>query len=120
MGSPEYVIDGRRTTTLDGFYDEIERVMLEGEYWGRNLDAFDDILVGDFGPIPKGGFVIRWVHCDVARRTLGTFHRTHGRFGRLAPPGVPRPSLFDEIVEIIRDHGADGDMARSDITLILE
>jgi hypothetical protein len=42
----EYEIDGRRTTSLNAFFAEVSRVLLPGVSWGRNLDAFDDVLYG--------------------------------------------------------------------------
>jgi RNAse (barnase) inhibitor barstar len=45
-----YLLDGRKMTDLDGFYDEIQRVLCPNfEFFGRNLDAFNDILRGGFG-----------------------------------------------------------------------
>ena len=44
-----YEIDGNDFSTLDEFYDEITRVLIPGVSWGRNLDAFNDILHGGFG-----------------------------------------------------------------------
>jgi hypothetical protein len=39
-----FELDGLRIRTLDDFYDEISRVLIPGSGWGRNLDAFNDIL----------------------------------------------------------------------------
>ena len=59
-----YQIDGSRFATLEGFYEEVARVLIPDASWGRNLDAFNDILRGGFGT-PSGGFVIDWknTHC---------------------------------------------------------
>jgi hypothetical protein len=35
---PTYEIDGSRFATLEGFYDEVSRVLIPGADWGRNLD----------------------------------------------------------------------------------
>ena len=53
-----YEIDGTRFHTLEEFFDEIGTVLIPGSEWGRNLDAFNDILRGGFGT-PEGGFTIR-------------------------------------------------------------
>ncbi len=58
-GMKRYEIDGTNFSNLDGFYAEIGRVLIPGVYWGRNLDAFDDILRGGFGT-PEEGFVLVW------------------------------------------------------------
>jgi RNAse (barnase) inhibitor barstar len=47
MAQATYIIDGTRLSTLEGFYDEIEREVLAGAPWGRNLDALNDIMRGD-------------------------------------------------------------------------
>lgn len=44
-----YEIDGSRFHTLEEFYDEIGTALIHGSPWGRNLDAFNDILRGGFG-----------------------------------------------------------------------
>jgi RNAse (barnase) inhibitor barstar len=40
---------------LEAFYDEISRVLVPGHDWGRNLDAFEEILKGGWGT-PAEGF----------------------------------------------------------------
>ena len=42
-----YEIDGRRFSTLEGFYDEASRLVTPGADWGHNLDALNDNLRGD-------------------------------------------------------------------------
>jgi len=49
-----YSIDGRTFSTLEEFYGEVSRVLIPGESWGRNLDAFNDILRGGFGTPDEG------------------------------------------------------------------
>ncbi|MEK7467978.1 MAG: barstar family protein [Planctomycetota bacterium] len=97
MAKPVLEFDGTRFGTLEEFYDEISRVLIPGAKWGRNLDAFNDILRGGFGT-PKGGFVLRWTHSGRSRRTL------------------PR---FETIVEIIRAHGVGGGEADDGVELML-
>jgi RNAse (barnase) inhibitor barstar len=60
-----YEIDGSRFATLDEFYDELDRV-LDLSPWGRNLDAFNDILRGGFGT-PDERFVLHWKNHHFAR-----------------------------------------------------
>lgn len=86
-----YEIDGLRFHTLDEFFNEVSAVLIPGSDWGRNLDAFNDILRGGFGT-PEGGFTIQW--------------RNH--------------AVFDLVVEIIRNHGPGGDEAQDGVQLILD
>ena len=41
-----FEIDGSNLANREGFYDEVSRVLIPGDDWGRNLDAFNDILRG--------------------------------------------------------------------------
>jgi RNAse (barnase) inhibitor barstar len=80
-----YTIDGSRFSTLEGFYDEVESVLIPGQYWGRNLDAFNDIL---FWPWEEGEAPYRllWKNAALSRERLG--------------------DAFDQLVQIIRDNNA--------------
>jgi hypothetical protein len=44
-GKKEIHLGGNQFSTLEGFYDEIERKLVINQ-WGRNLNVFDDILYG--------------------------------------------------------------------------
>lgn len=45
-----FIIDGKNINNLDAFYDAIQQVLCpEFAGFGRNLDAFNDILRGGFG-----------------------------------------------------------------------
>lgn len=129
-----YEIDGRRFSTLDGFYTEVSIYIIPDVFWGHNLDAFNDILRGGFGT-PPGGFTIRWLH---HRRSMD----------RLGYPGTVRylesvleschpesrsyvmqllvdaragrgRTIFDWLIEIIRRHGPGGDEERDGVLLEL-
>jgi RNAse (barnase) inhibitor barstar len=129
-----FVIDGSQISTLDGFYDEISRKLIPGARWGRSLDAFNDILRGGFGT-PQEGFVLRWTHSTRSRETLGypetvrclelRLHECHpanredvARKLEMAKSGKGA-TVFDWLVEIIKDHGAGGNQAADNVRLIL-
>ncbi|MES2986104.1 MAG: barstar family protein [Patescibacteria group bacterium] len=65
-----YEIDGNNFNTLDGFYSEFESKVLDTPSWGRNLDAFNDVLSGGFGT-PDEGFILVWDNSDKSRESLG-------------------------------------------------
>jgi RNAse (barnase) inhibitor barstar len=69
-----YQIDGSRFATLEEFFDEFSRVLIPGQPWGRNLDAFNDILRGGFGT-PSGGFTIDWKNHALSQERLA-YHET--------------------------------------------
>ena len=70
MPKPTIEIDGSHFDTLNGFWEEISIRVVRKASWGRNFDAFNDILRGDFGT-PQGGFKIRWNNFQRSRETLG-------------------------------------------------
>lgn len=95
---PVLTVDGARFSDLDGFAREFSR-LLDGYTWRGNLDAFNDVLRGGFGT-PEGGWVLRWLGSEQSREALG-------------------PALFDELVEIVRDHGPGGREPEDGIVLEL-
>jgi len=67
---PEYVLDGERFDTLEEFYAEVGRVFVNGEPWGENLDALNNLLHGGFRQIPKE-FRLVWKSAGRSRQRLG-------------------------------------------------
>ena len=100
MSLPQLVLDGARIHDLESFYDEVERVMTRGARWGRNLDAFHDILRGGFGT-PDGGFVLVWQDSLSSQAALGS-------------------ELFETLVDIVREHGPAGPEAEDNVRLRLD
>lgn len=135
MSKPTFVIDGAAFSTLEEFFSEIERVLIPGAFWGRNLDAFNDILRGGFGT-PDGGFFIHWRNADLSRERLGpaeSILQIQRRLKNCHPSNrqqVEREleqahrgegaTMFDLLVEIIRNHGPSGSESDDDVELILE
>jgi RNAse (barnase) inhibitor barstar len=129
-----YEIDGAHFTTLEGFYDEISRVLIPAASWGHNLDAFNDILRGGFGT-PENGFVLRWTNSELSRQRLGfpeTVKQLENRLQKchpsnrayvereleLAKSGIG-PTVFDWLIEIIEVHTSGGDESQDGVELIL-
>jgi RNAse (barnase) inhibitor barstar len=127
-------IDGSHFDTLEGFYDEVSRQLIPGSDWGRNLDAFNDILRGGFGT-PEGGFILIWRRHDLSRASLGhieTSRQLSLRLGRCHLSNVSSvradletalrgdgSTVFDWLVEIIRTHGEGGDESEDGVELWL-
>jgi RNAse (barnase) inhibitor barstar len=84
---PTYRIDGAAFGDLSGFYDEVGEQLLRGEPWGRSLDAFEDVLRGEIGPLPSE-FRIVWEHSGLSHEQLGATGR----------------GSFMELLEIIARH----------------
>ncbi|HEY5362909.1 MAG TPA: barstar family protein [Aestuariivirga sp.] len=129
-----FIIDGNTIENLDGFYEEISsKLPLDGR-WGRNLDAFDDILGGGFGT-PDGGFIVQWINSEKSREKLGhteTVRVLERRLQTCHPSNMEAvkramavakegngPTIFDDLVEIIRNHGMGGSDAGDGIELYL-
>ena len=129
-----YEIDGSRFSTLEGFYDEISRVLIPGAEWGHDLDAFNDILRGGFGT-PDDGFVLRWSNSALSRIHLGypeTVRQLELRLKRCHPANREEvaqcladakqgkdDTVFDWLVEAIGVHGNGGREADDGVELIL-
>lgn len=130
-----YEIDGARFGTLDEFFDEVSSVIIPGETWGRNLDAFNDVLRGGFGT-PAGGFTIRWrnhaLSCErlglgetarqLERRLRHCHPESRGQVERdLAEVRAGRgATVADWLVHIIRSHGPGGSESTDGVLLVLE
>ena len=135
MRLPEYVIDGARFDSLETFFDEVSHVLIPGSVWGRNLDAFNDILRGGFGT-PEGGFTLRWCKSAISKRTLGypeTVRQLGIRLRQCHPDNrnyvrqdlrnaqaSTGPTVFDWLVEIIRRHSSGGTEAEDNVVLVLD
>lgn len=65
-----YYIDGANFHNLDEFYEEISRQMIPDVKWGRNLDAFYDVLGGGFG-LPNEDWRLVWKNAEISRERLG-------------------------------------------------
>ena len=70
MEKTVYLIDGINFSNLEEFWDEISNVLIPEAYWGKNLDAFNDILSGGFGT-PEEGFVLVWKNSALSKSRLG-------------------------------------------------
>jgi len=130
----EYVIDGSQTVSLEAFFDQFSTVVVSG-HWGRNLNAFNDVLRGGFGT-PDEGFILRWVDSGTSRKLLGyteTVKLLESRLERCHPDNrkvIERdlinarhgvgPTVFDWLIEIISVHGAGGEEAEDNVQLVLE
>lgn len=132
----EYVIDGSTITSLEAFYDQIGDRLVGDAFWGRNLDALDDVLRGGYYGIPEGGFILRWTGSEFSRANLGypeTVRQLELRLQRCHPESrrhVQRelddarrgngPTVFDWLVDIVRRYGHGGEEATANVRLILE
>ncbi|MHB0770913.1 barstar family protein [Bradyrhizobium sp. 5.13L] len=131
---PELRIDGSEFSTLEGFYEQVSLRIIPGAKWGRNLDAFNDILRGGFGT-PDEGFVFCWDNHEISKRNLGydeTARQLRTRLERCHPSNRARvesqltealrhegPTVFDWLIEIIGCHCPGGDEAEDGIELTL-
>lgn len=136
MMSPKrvYEINGKDFASLDEFYDEISKKLVPNAVWGRNLDAFNDILRGGFGT-PNGGFILRWRNSRISRERLGyeeTIRVLQLRLRRCHPTNRDRAAqelataeahqgetVFDWLVGIISMHWDGGSEQEDGVELDL-
>lgn len=130
-----YQIDGSNFATLEEFFEEIGRVLIPGASWGRNLDAFNDILRGGFGT-PSSGFTIEWKNHAMSKQRLGydeTVRELEIRLGKCHPSNQDNvlrelerarahqgPTVFDWLVDIIRIHCPGGREGEDGVELLLD
>lgn len=116
MSKQIYTVDGENFSTLEEFWDEISRVLIPNEFWGKNLDAFNDILHGGFGT-PDEGFILVWKNSSLSKERLGfseTIRQLEKRLERCHPLNRDSvrsqieeakrhefPTVFDWLIEII-------------------
>ena len=70
----EFIVDGNNFSTMNEFYDEVEKVFTFNLGWkiGRNLNAFNDVLRGGFGRHEYGEpTLIKWLNFRESERKLG-------------------------------------------------
>jgi RNAse (barnase) inhibitor barstar len=118
-----YEIDGADFLSLEGFFDAISTTLIPNGTWGRNLDAFSDILRGGFGT-PREGFVLCWKNSHVSQERLGypeTIRQLRARLDKCDPENRIRvteelaqaeaghgKTVFEWLVDIIQMHSPGG------------
>ncbi len=118
-----FVLDGNKFNTLEGFYDEVERVLTKDLDWkiSRNLDAFNDVLRGGFGAFEyEEPIQIIWDHSDKSKSDLGypeTIKWLERKLRQCHPSNIRSvkeqllrannaegQTLFEIIIEIVEEH----------------
>ena len=118
MSKRVYEIEGGNFATLEEFWDEISCKLIPDAYWGRNLDAFNDILRGGFGT-PEEGFVLVWKDSSLSKEKLGyseTVRQLEKRLQECHPASREHvkkklnqaqlnqgPTVFNWLMDIIQD-----------------
>lgn len=114
-----FVLDGAAFDGLDTFYDHAGEVLCPAFDWGRNLDAFNDILRGGFGAFDYGEEIeLIWKNAAKSKKDLGvaeTISWLEAGLDRIHPSNreawmqriaaVRRgkgQTLYEQLVEIIR------------------
>jgi RNAse (barnase) inhibitor barstar len=112
-------IDGRNFRTLDEFFEVVGEKLVPGEQWGKNLDAFNDVLGW---PLTRDRepYVLVWRRSNLSRKRLNHLEverhweavvQAGGRkAGALQAKRIAEaarcegPTAFDILVEIIQKH----------------
>jgi hypothetical protein len=120
METKSYIIDGANFTNFIEFTQEFNRAFADiGANWNGNLDAFNDYL--DWPTLETDGkYRLIWRHSGVSRQRLGYSeaaiwlrermqhcHPTnvaHFTTRLLAAKQRQGPTLFDDLISIIREH----------------
>jgi hypothetical protein len=112
-------IDGRDFRTLEGFFGVVGTALIPDQRWGKNFEAFNDILCWPLARDPEP-YVLVWRRSNLSRPRLD--HRAAEQYWQeliRAGGGKPSkwqaeqlaraercegPTAFDWIVEIIEGH----------------
>lgn len=117
------VIEGKNIRNIPSFYEEINRVFMQGDEWqiGDSLDAFNDMLYGGYGILKHGQPTeLIWNDVTISRKALG-FEATKNWYKNKLQPGSPfnkeyhqeklldlelgkGETFFEIVLEIIREH----------------
>lgn len=87
MKKKQFVIDGKKFKDTDSFYTEADKVLgWMGEAFGKNLNAFDDILCGGDEPFEfEEEIKLTWKNFSKSEKEL-------------------EPTFLKEILRIIEKH----------------
>lgn len=96
----EYIINGEEIESFQDFIKFFNDNLWKNYKWNGKLDAFNDLLRGDFGSPPEG-FLLIWKNSDETKNNIGE-------------------NLFNTLVEIISDHGPGGNESEDNVILRFE
>ena len=97
MSKSTYIIDGGNFSTLTEFFDEFQSSVPLEEGFGKNLDAFKDVLRGGFRTPDE--YVLVWKNSELSRERLGYAETARELEHRLQRA---HPSAHSSIEERIR------------------
>jgi RNAse (barnase) inhibitor barstar len=98
----EFVLDGHKIESDRAFLSEFSLSVPITVEIVSSVDRFNDVLRGGYGT-PDGGFILRWKNSAHSRTKF-----------------KKRVISFDELVDLIRQHGPGGEEAEDNVILILE
>jgi RNAse (barnase) inhibitor barstar len=120
MSIKTFIINGNHFNDLSGFYDEVQKKLTRNfRAFGRNLDAFEEVIRGGFGKYEEGEPVkIIWKNSNKSRKDLefeAMVKRLEENLKICHPTNLEKvkreleqaknkegQTLFDLLVEIIR------------------
>ena len=70
--NPTELVISKSIKSKDDFYDEISRLLKLEDCFGRNLDAFADVLRGGCGEIDLNGKIFIWKGHKSAKNAIGS------------------------------------------------
>jgi hypothetical protein len=122
MERKTFVISGNNFSTLNEFYDEVQKVLTNNfKEFGRNLNAFNDILRGGFGRYEYGEKItLIWENSNKSKLDLGypeTIKYREYNLIQVHPSNIDSArkwleqaekgesqTLFDILIKIIQDN----------------
>ncbi len=102
MKKLELEINGANFQDIEGFYDELNRLVMKEENWklGVSLDAFNDLLYGGFGIIKDyDELEIIWLNSEKSRKDLGLETTKSYYQNKLEHPEIYNSKFIQEKLE---------------------
>ena len=102
MKKLEFKINGDNFQDIEGFYDELNRLVMKEENWklGVSLDAFNDLLYGGFGIIKDyDELEIIWLNSEKSRKDLGLETTKSYYQNKLEHPEIYNSKFIQEKLE---------------------
>ena len=72
-GSVDYIIEGEDIKSIDAFYDLISKQLGLASWFGRNLDALNDVLRGGCGTVDPANKTWKWLHHTISKENISRF-----------------------------------------------
>ena len=105
----KFEINGNSILDISSFYEEVNRLFMEGEDWqlGNSLDALNDLLYGGYGTLKNHEEVeVVWLNSEMSREALGLETTKTFYLNKLDPESpFDKPYIRSKLAELEEGKG---------------